>query len=432
MDDFITAVREGNTQRIHDFLEKWDGSINDSEEHGFTALHWAAKDGRETVVDLLIARGANVHSTNMGEDTPLHLAASCGHLLIRNRASVNAVNEHGNTPLHYATFWAYRNVVRELLNQGAVAAQANKYGKTPIDFAYGELKQELKSHAKSLKQPLSPKPYVASTLTNKIHKPWVAGSEILLSEVLFDSPLGELWTGSWSQVEIVARRYIVGDISNKMIREIPEEIAKLKSSFHPNVQPILGICQQAPSIFVLSEYMPHGSLFNVLHQSTDIEVDTAQALKFATDIARGMAYVHGIKPNLPRLNLSPRHILISSDLTAKISLSDIKFSFLVNEKIYYPHWISPEALQGELDDDATKLADMWSFAIILWELATQKVPYAGLSPMEIGLKIALEHMQPRIPSSMSTHISKLIKICWNVDPVKRPRFDMIIPILEKM
>lgn len=53
-----------------------------SEEHGFTALHWAAKDGRETAVDLLIARGANVHSTNMGEDTPLHIAATYGHLII--------------------------------------------------------------------------------------------------------------------------------------------------------------------------------------------------------------------------------------------------------------------------------------------------------------------------------------------------------------
>ena len=53
-----------------------------SDEHGFTALHLAAKDGRETAVDLLIARGANVHCTNMGEDTPLHVAASHGHLII--------------------------------------------------------------------------------------------------------------------------------------------------------------------------------------------------------------------------------------------------------------------------------------------------------------------------------------------------------------
>ena len=30
---------------------------------------------------------------------------------------------------------------------------------------------------------------------------------------------------------------------------------------------------------------------------------------------------------------------------------------------------------------------MYSFAVILWELATGKVPFAGLSPMHVGIKV---------------------------------------------
>jgi len=30
---------------------------------------------------------------------------------------------------------------------------------------------------------------------------------------------------------------------------------------------------------------------------------------------------------------------------------------------------------------------MWSFAILLWELATREVPFAELSPMEVGMKV---------------------------------------------
>lgn len=30
---------------------------------------------------------------------------------------------------------------------------------------------------------------------------------------------------------------------------------------------------------------------------------------------------------------------------------------------------------------------MWSFAVLLWELATRQVPFAELSPMEAGLKV---------------------------------------------
>ena len=36
-----------------------------------------------------------------------------------------------------------------------------------------------------------------------------------------------------------------------------------------------------------------------------------------------------------------------------------------------------------------RAADMWSFAIILWELATREVPFAELSPMEMGMKVFL-------------------------------------------
>lgn len=34
-----------------------------------------------------------------------------------------------------------------------------------------------------------------------------------------------------------------------------------------------------------------------------------------------------------------------------------------------------------------KAADMWSFAVLLWEMATRQVPFADLSPMEIGMKV---------------------------------------------
>lgn len=34
-------------------------------------------------------------------------------------------------------------------------------------------------------------------------------------------------------------------------------------------------------------------------------------------------------------------------------------------------------------------SDMWSYAMMLWELATREVPYASLSPMECGMKVMI-------------------------------------------
>ena len=50
-----------------------------SDDHQFSPLHWAAKGGHLKILEMLIGRGARVHTTNMGDDTPLHLGAAHGH-----------------------------------------------------------------------------------------------------------------------------------------------------------------------------------------------------------------------------------------------------------------------------------------------------------------------------------------------------------------
>ena len=46
--------------------------------------------------------------------------------------------------------------------------------------------------------------------------------------------------------------------------------------------------------------------------------------------------------------------------------------------------------------------------------------------------MALEGLRVTVPPGISPHMARLVKICMNEDPSKRPRFDMVIPILEKM
>ncbi|KAI0221999.1 Integrin-linked protein kinase [Lamellibrachia satsuma] len=89
-------------------------------------------------------------------------------------------------------------------------------------------------------------------------------------------------------------------------------------------------------------------------------------------------------------------------------------------------------MQRSPDDINTRAADMWSYAVLLWELATREVPFADMSPMETGMKVALEGLRVTIPPGISPQMSRLVRICMNEDPAKRPRFDMILPILEKM
>lgn len=44
-------------------------------------------------------------------------------------------------------------------------------------------------------------------------------------------------------------------------------------------------------------------------------------------------------------------------------------------------------MQKKQDEINSKAADMWSYAVLLWELATREVPFSDLSPMETGMKV---------------------------------------------
>lgn len=69
-------------------------------------------------------------------------------------------------------------------------------------------------------------------------------------------------------------------------------------------------------------------------------------------------------------------------------MADSKFSFQEVGRIYDPAWMSPEALTKKPSEINQEASDMWSFSIILWELATREIPFVALSPMECGMKVS--------------------------------------------
>uniref|UniRef100_A0A8C5GU46 Scaffold protein ILK n=2 Tax=Ovalentaria TaxID=1489908 RepID=A0A8C5GU46_GOUWI len=478
MDDIFTQCREGNAVAVRLWLDNTENDLNQGDDHGFSPLHWACREGRSSVVDMLIMRGARINVMNRGDDTPLHLAASHGHRdivgkLIQCKADTNAANEHGNTPLHYACFWGQDQVAEDLVTNGAQVSICNKYGETPLDkakphlrellrgnpasdyshsygtvllfcadtFYYSTIQKRLKNWDKTSQKYLSKthsgkeppeRDHVSNGTLNK--QAGIDYKQLSLLAKINENQSGELWQGRWQGNEIVVKVLKVRDWTTRKSRDFNEEYPKLRIFSHPNVLPMLGACQSppAPHPIIITHWMPYGSLYNVLHEGTNFVVDQTQAVKFALDIASGMAFLHTLEPMIPRHYLNSRSVMIDEDMTARICMSDVKFSFQCPGRMYSPAWVAPEALQKKPEEINRRSADMWSFAILLWELVTREVPFADLSNMEIGMKIALEGLRPTIPPGISPHICKLMKICMNEDPAKRPKFDMIVPILDKM
>jgi hypothetical protein len=113
----------------------------ESDAEGRTALHYAAKVGREAVVKELLQCCADPNAQHADyRHTPLHLSAKGGHeatskLLLEGRADPNAQNKFQRTPLHYAAQDGHEATVRLLLNAGADRTIVDKYGYTPRSLA---------------------------------------------------------------------------------------------------------------------------------------------------------------------------------------------------------------------------------------------------------------------------------------------------------
>lgn len=115
--------------------------------------------------------------------------------------------------------------------------------------------------------------------------------------------------------------------SHRLIIFLPLFLVRIFS--HPNVLPVVGCCNSPPNLVVITQYLPLGSLFNMLHQESSIVVETAQVLKFALDIAKGMAFIHSLERLVPNLYLSSKHVMVSVAMLVMVMVVEVQgfFSF---------------------------------------------------------------------------------------------------------
>ncbi|KAH7176285.1 hypothetical protein EDB81DRAFT_897484 [Dactylonectria macrodidyma] len=135
------AAGEGHEAVVQLLLDR-GADIEAADEMGSTPLHWAAANGNEAVVRLLLDRGADIEAADEMDSTPLHRAAANGHeavvrLLLDGGADTEAADGDGKTPLLYATARGHEVVMRLLLDRGAHIEAVDKWGQTPLSRAAG-------------------------------------------------------------------------------------------------------------------------------------------------------------------------------------------------------------------------------------------------------------------------------------------------------
>jgi uncharacterized protein len=141
------AAMVGNIERVRAILRASPRLVDDRDEGGMTALHWAVRGDDAATTQLLIAAGADVNVTDRLKRTPLGVAAYSNRidavrLLLARGADVNAVDNSGVNALYGAAYGEGRKPLVELLiARGAKVVQVNNQGESPLVGAvlYGDL-----------------------------------------------------------------------------------------------------------------------------------------------------------------------------------------------------------------------------------------------------------------------------------------------------
>lgn len=374
-------------------------------------------------------------------------ASAVRKLLQEDGNLVNARDYDNRTPLHVASLHGWTDVAKHLLDYGADVNAQDRWKNTPLADAEGAKKHSvielLKSHGGlSFGQNGShfePKP-VLPPLPNKCD--WEIDPfelDFSTSSVIGKGSFGEILKAFWRGTPVAVKRILPSLSDDRLvIQDFRHEVNLLVKLRHPNIVQFLGAVTDRRPLMLITEYLRGGDLHQFLKEKGSLSPSTA--INFALDIARGMAYLHNEPNVIIHRDLKPRNVLLVNSNADHLKVGDFGLSKLIkvqNTNDVYKmtgetgsyRYMAPEVFKHRKYD---KKVDVFSFAMILYEMLEGDPPLANYEPYEAAKFIAEGHRPTFRAKGYIPDLRELTEHCWAADMNQRPSFLDILKKLEKI
>lgn len=268
----------------------------------------------------------------------------------------------------------------------------------------------------------------------------VSMTDFTFGEILGTGSSCTVYKGTYKRT-VVAIKMLKNSSKSAFTLEFEREIAAMSGLRHPNLVLFMGAVIK-PQMAIVTEYCGGDTLFKLLHQSKDVMISWAQRLQMAKDIARGMCYLHGLRPPVLHRDLKSLNLLLREPVTTALDPIHLKITdfgvarLLDTEDIHLTgqtgtaHWMAPEVIANQ---PYSLAADVYSYGIVLWEICARDTPYRHISPMLIPTKVLQARERPNlsiISSSCPEKLKQLMPMCWQHEPTRRPSFEEICDLLD--
>jgi hypothetical protein len=254
----------------------------------------------------------------------------------------------------------------------------------------------------------------------------------------------EVFLGEW-QAEGEMKKVVVKKIQGNLNFNYTTEVfilAKLQSIFVPKLYGVTIEIKDHKVIYgIILEYMEQGSLDKILRQHANVLLEKILE-SYAQQIAKALRFIHG--QGFLHCDLKSENVLIDRHNQAKITDFGLSSPKEIKPKpCGTQYWCAPEISLENTSNYHTTETDIYSFGMLLWELAARKKPFidAMLSAdaatadqstqRQCFSRLIIQGIRPAIPAMCSIAYNSLITSCWHQDPKSRPTLNNIIKTLTK-
>eukprot|EP01111_Echinosteliopsis_oligospora_P012589 TRINITY_DN432_c0_g1_i1.p1 TRINITY_DN432_c0_g1~~TRINITY_DN432_c0_g1_i1.p1 ORF type:complete len:406 (-),score=87.49 TRINITY_DN432_c0_g1_i1:56-1273(-) len=252
--------------------------------------------------------------------------------------------------------------------------------------------------------------------------------EVQELEKLGEGAFGRVYKALW-RGRVVAVKKITGQMDSVVMSEI-EILWRLR---HPNVAEMLGVIDTnaGGEISIVTEFYNSGSLYDLLHVK-GVKLSLEEMVNIATDVAKAMTYLHDY--HITHRDIKSQNILLQKEDTTSAIVADFGVAKMTSAQtvklatqIGTPNWMAPEIVVLNAKKGYDNKVDVYSFGLVLFEMMTNTLPYAGLNAIQIGFCLS-KGERPSKPKECARTPKELISLmtrCWAQEPEKRPSFDEV-------
>ncbi|XP_059837176.1 proto-oncogene serine/threonine-protein kinase mos isoform X1 [Hypanus sabinus] len=281
-------------------------------------------------------------------------------------------------------------------------------------------------------------------------RPWytVIWDELKLFDLLGSGGFGWVYKGT----------YYGNTVAIKKVRKCTKNNLAARQSFwaelnvahlvHENIVKVVAATTSVPASpqledcvgTIIMEYVGGASLDHRIYNSAD-SLEVGECLRFSSDIVSGLSFLHSL--SIVHLDLKPANVLLTDSGRCKIGDFGCSDKLAASNDLRpngqlrhlggtYTHR-APELLRG---CNATLKADIYSFAITLWQMVSRDHPFSGDRQCVMYAVVAYNLRPPFSPvfneTLMGRRIRSVIDDCWAVEPINRPSAEQLLETIVNL